>query len=99
MKPHFLTMLAHATGKRGQIGEGLALVAEALAVISKTEDHVYESELYRLKGELLRQKAKSKKQKVKMEAQACFQRALEITRQQEAKSLELRAAMSLARLW
>ncbi|MCI0525965.1 MAG: hypothetical protein L0Y56_00730, partial [Nitrospira sp.] len=69
----------------------------------------FEAELYRLKGELLRQKTKGKRQKpvlsevegakIELEAETCFRQAIDISRHQSAKSLELRAAMSLARLW
>src|SRR5207245_4025813 len=55
----------------------------------------YEAELYRLKGELLLQHATGGSD----EAETCFQQALDVARRQEAKSLELRAATSLARLW
>jgi predicted ATPase len=87
----------------------LVLLAEALAVAEETRERVYEVELYRLKGELTlqqaNQKAKGKGQKAKMEtdaqgeAEACFCKAIEIARKQQAKSLELRATVSLARLW
>ena len=72
---------------------GLATIAEALAVTDKAG--YYEAELYRLKGELLRQHRVSNVSQV----QACLQQALTVARRQKAKSLELRAAMSLARLW
>jgi len=102
-------LLAEAYGQDGQPGEGLHVVAEAL------EGSFYEAEQHRLKGELTlqqeNQKAKVKGQKSKIpnpqhptsstqvEAEACFLRAIEVARQQQAKSWELRAVMSLARLW
>jgi predicted ATPase len=55
----------------------------------------WEAELYRLKGELLLHYAEAQPG----EAEACFQQALTVARRQQAKSLELRAAMSLTRLW
>ena len=60
----------------------------------------YETELYRLKGELTLQfQVQDPKSKVEEEAEECFQKAIEVARQQQAKSLELRAVMSLSRLW
>jgi predicted ATPase len=95
-QPQFLALLAEAYGKRGQVEEGLSAVTEALTVVDKNEERFYEAELHRLKGKLLLQSPVSKSQ---AEAEQCFQQALAIARQQSAKSLELRAAMSLARLW
>jgi predicted ATPase len=93
---HFLGLLAEAHGKAGQAAEGFAAVAEALAVADKTGERWWEAELYRLKGELLRMQGEAE---VEVEVEACFHQALAIARRQQAKSLELRAAMSLARLW
>jgi predicted ATPase len=98
--PYFLTLLAEAYAQKGQAREGLNMLAEALAVVSKNEEHYYEAELYRLKGTLtLQSKVQSLKSKVEEEAEECFRKAIEIARKQQAKSLELRAAVSLARLW
>ena len=94
-RPYFLALLAEAYKQVGQTEEGLNVIAEALAVMSKTEERDYEAELYRLKGELLLAQA-SKEQN---EAEACFEQAIDVARQQSAKSLELRAVMSLAQLW
>ena len=86
-------------GKAGQAEEGLAALAEALTVVDKSGERFYEAELYRLKGTLtLQSQVQGPKSQVE-EAEACFHRAIEIARRQQAKSLELRAAMSLARLW
>jgi adenylate cyclase len=104
LQPWFLAMLAEAYGKAEQAEEGLTVLAEALAVVDKNGERFYEAELYRLKGELLlaqegkNQKAKGKSEDVS-EAEECFQKAIDIARKQEAKSWELRAATSLARLW
>jgi predicted ATPase len=88
-------MLAEAYGGVGQAEQGLRLLAEALAHVEHTGERCYEAEVYRLKGELLlRQAAPDVSQ-----AEACFQQALTVARHQEAKWLELRATMSLARLW
>jgi predicted ATPase len=77
------------------------VLAEALAVVDKTGERWWEAELYRLKGELtLKQSSvQGLESSVQKEAEEYFLKALEIARKQQAKSLELRAAMSLARLW
>jgi predicted ATPase len=100
-QPYYLAMLAETYGKGGQAEEGLNTLAEALAMVQKTGERFYEAELYRLKGELLRQKAKGKGQKAKIESEAeeCFRQAIDVARRQRAKSLELRAGISLSRLW
>jgi predicted ATPase len=90
-----LALLAEAHGMMGQPEAGLAALAEALTVVDKTGVRSYESELYRLKGELLLQQSSDNQ----AEAETCFHHALDITRTQQAKSFELRAATSLARLW
>jgi predicted ATPase len=91
--PWYLGVLAEAYGSTGQAETGLATLAEALAAVDKTD--FYEAELYRLKGKLLL----SQTVPDASQAQACFQQAFDVARRQGAKSLELRAAMSLARLW
>src|SRR5262245_47158168 len=95
--PHWLALLAEAYGRDGQNGEGLKIVGEALAIVDKNEEHYYEAELYRLKGELLL--AHEGHQGKTKEVEQCFLQALAVARRQQAKSLELRAVMSLARLW
>ena len=95
LRPYFLAMVARAYGTGGQAEEGLAALEEALAAVDKTGERFYEAELYRLQGELLLDRSVEHD----TEAEACFRHALDIARRQEAKSLELRAAMSLARLW
>ncbi|MBI3797530.1 MAG: hypothetical protein HY268_11275 [Deltaproteobacteria bacterium] len=103
-------LLAAAYGKAEQFEEGLALLAEALATVNKTEEHFWEAELYRLKGELSLQSAVRSPQSeipntqhltpsTQSEAEACFHKAIEVAQHQHAKSLELRATVSLARLW
>jgi predicted ATPase len=105
----FLIMLAHAYDVLGQTEKGLAVIAEAEAFLSETGERGYEAELYRLKGELTlqqeNQKSKGKEQKAKVEndaqaeAESCFRKAIDIAQKQQAKSWELRASTSLARLW
>ncbi|MCZ6664331.1 MAG: hypothetical protein O7B81_03405, partial [Gammaproteobacteria bacterium] len=99
-RSHILALLAEAYGKAGQAEEALEAVAEGLAFVDQTGEGHYEAELYRLKGELtLQSQAAGHKSNVEAEAEFCFQKALDVTRQQQAKSWELRAATSLARLW
>jgi DNA-binding SARP family transcriptional activator/predicted ATPase len=92
-RPTFLAWLAEAYGKVGQAEEGLSVLAEALAQVEKTDERCYEAELRRLKGELLAQEGDE------AEAEASLQHAIEVARCQSAKSWELRATTSLARLW
>src|SRR5262249_26089219 len=92
--PRCLLLLAEAYGEGGQLDEGLTALTEALATAHKTGERYWEAELYRLKGELLLRRGTPME-----EGETCFQQALDIARHQEAKSLELRAATSLSRLW
>jgi TOMM system kinase/cyclase fusion protein len=94
-RPYYLALLAEACGKRGQGEEGLRMLAEALALVENTGERWWEAELHRLKGELLLKQTIPNEQ----QAEACFDQALDVARHQQAKSLELRAAMSLSRLW
>jgi predicted ATPase len=87
--------LAEVCGRTERVDDGLAIIAEALAVADNTG--YYAAELHRLKGELLLVQTGSVHQGP--EAEACFRQALTVARHQPAKSWELRAAMSLARLW
>jgi predicted ATPase len=102
-RPYHLALLAEASGLLGQPEGGLAALDEALALMEETGERYYEAELHRQRGELLLLcEAKShpaQGSREQHEAEACFQRALDVARGQQAKSLELRAAMSLVRLW
>jgi class 3 adenylate cyclase/predicted ATPase len=99
-QPLFLALLAEAQGKTGQPEEGLKTLAEALDLVQKTGERRWEAEMYRLKGTLtLQSKVQNPKSKVEEEAEKYFHKAIEIARRQQAKSLELRATVSLARLW
>jgi predicted ATPase len=93
--PHVLAKLAEAYGGIGQAEEGLHRLAEALAAMDKTGERCDEAELCRIKGELLLRQAVPDA----TQAEACLQQALAVAHHQQAKSLELRAAMSLSRLW
>lgn len=92
-RSYLLALLAEVYGDAGQPAKGLTLLAEAMALVEKGELRHYQAELYRLKGELRLIQGASLE-----EVEASFQQAISIARQQEAKSLELRATMSLSRL-
>jgi predicted ATPase len=79
----------------GQPEAGLTALVEALTLVDTTGERWYESEIYRLKGALLLQQSSDNQ----VEAETCFQHAIRIAQSQQAKSWELRAATSLARLW
>jgi predicted ATPase len=103
-RPYYLALLAEASAHVGQTTEGLEAVIEALATVTKSAVRWWEAELHRLKGELLLQSALKNQESTVFtldaaEVEACFQQALDIARRQRAKSLELRAAVSLSRLW
>jgi predicted ATPase len=93
--PHCLVLLARGYQEMGQADAGLAVLAEMLTVINNSGERYYEAEAHRVKGELLLDRPTPDEQ----QAAACFQQALAVARRQQAKSLELRAAMSLSRLW
>jgi class 3 adenylate cyclase/predicted ATPase len=94
-RPTHLALLAESCGRAGRPEEGLALIGEALAAIEKTDERWGEAEIHRIRGELLATAAEDGGE----EAEACLRRALEVARRQQARSLELRAATALARLW
>ena len=96
-RTYFLGLLAEALSRGGQNEEGLTVLTEALMLMQSTGTVFHGAELHRLQGDLLLRQRADKA--VRREAEACFNTALTIARQQQAKSLELRAAMSLARLY
>ena len=111
----FPYLLAAAYGQAERFEEGLNILTEALAFVDRTEERFYEAELYRLRGELTLKKSSVRRPvsevpntqhptpsihaEVEREAEECFLKAIEVARRQRAKSWELRAATSLARLW
>jgi predicted ATPase len=95
VQPYWLALSAEVHRTGGQPAEGLTALAEALALVDKNGQRYYEAELYRLKADLLLRQARPDA----AQAEVSFQQALAIARRQEAKALELRAAMSLARVW
>ncbi|MBM4466215.1 MAG: tetratricopeptide repeat protein [Chloroflexi bacterium] len=90
--PHFLSWLAEGHAKAGQVEEGIARLAEALELVERTGERYYEAEIHRLKGDLLWMQGNGP------EAEAEYDKAIQVARQQSTKSLELRATMSLSRL-
>jgi predicted ATPase len=94
-RPHFLALIAEAHGTIGQPETGLTMLTEALALVDTTGERWYEAECYRLKGELLLQQSSDNQ----VEAETCFTQAITIAQSQQGKSWELRATISLARLW
>ena len=91
LRPHWLALLAEAYGRAGQPEAGLQVLAEAVTLMTTTEMWWSEAEMSRLQGELRLQLASPEVP----QAEACFQQALDVARRQQAKSLELRAALSL----
>jgi predicted ATPase len=92
--PYYLSLLAQVYGKAGRAEEGLACINEALAEARANNERWWDAELHRLRGELLLMRGADAS-----DVEAAILRAIEIARFQQAKSLELRATMSLARLW
>ena len=95
-RTYWLALLAEAYGTAGQVQEGLQVLDEALALMEKNGERYWEAELYRRKGELLLQSGVWGSEQG---AEVCFQQALAVARRQQAKALELRATLSLSRLW
>jgi predicted ATPase len=103
-RPEWLAYQAEGYAEMGQVESGLAVLTQALEFVERNDERYYEAELYRLKGELLLAQEGSRLQAVDFkekteEAEECFLKAIEVARKQQAKSLELRATTSLARLW
>ncbi len=94
---YYSMCLAHLSTKLGAVGEveeALSVQAEAMTLVAESGERFWEAELYRLKGELLLKQGVDHD-----DVEQQFQQAIDIARSQEAKSLELRAVMSLCRLW
>ena len=111
-RPYFLALQAEANLEIGKPEDGLRALGEAECIVNKNDERFYEAELHRLKGELLLLQSRGGSrtapteismlmetdQTVLTEAEACFRQALEVAHWQNAKSLELRAVMSLSSL-
>jgi predicted ATPase/class 3 adenylate cyclase len=92
---YYLTLLAEALGKVDRVGEGMRVLVEASVLSEQKGERANEAEFYRVKGELYLLELIPDEQR----AETCFQQALAVARRQQAKAWELRAAMSLSRLW
>jgi predicted ATPase len=101
--PAFLALVAEVLEKLGRLAEGLSVVSEAFVAGQQSGQHYWEAELYRLRGALtLRAEARPGRgasTAAADDAESCFLQAIGVARSQKAKSLELRAAASLSRLW
>jgi predicted ATPase len=93
--PYLCTVLADVAAHLGHTADGLQALAEAYTLVEQQQERCWEAEVCRLRGVLLLRQTGTPQ----AEAETWLQRALDIARHQEAKSLELRAAMSLSRLW
>jgi DNA-binding winged helix-turn-helix (wHTH) protein/predicted ATPase len=92
--PYYLGLLAQVCGRAGRTDDGLAAVDEGMAASRAHNERWWDAELHRVRGELLLASGADAD-----EAETAYTRAMEISRTQQARSLELRAATSLARLW
>ncbi len=92
MHPHFLGLLAEALNADGQVDEGLDVLDRALTMVEETGERYYEAELHRLRGELLL--TSTGRNGRAADARSSFRKALDVARQQNALSMELRAAVS-----
>jgi predicted ATPase len=101
--PYFLALHAEILTQTGQVDEGLRVVAEALTLVDAHGERWWEAELLRLKGTLLLQSEVVQSGVCNTprleEVEVCFHQALAVARKQHARSLELRAALSVSRLW
>ena len=110
LRPVYLGILAQACGQAGKFQEGIQAIEKALEAVAESGERTNEAELYRLKGELLLQSGRDSLLTCQAdeqnecslthqrEAETCFEKALTIARHQEAKSWELRTAVSLSKL-
>ena len=95
MLPTFQSYLARAYADLGQFNEAWRCVGEATAAVKTTKEKWFEAEMHRMAGEIAMMSSK----RDDASAEAYFERALATARKQQAKSWELRAAMSMAQLW
>jgi predicted ATPase len=92
-RPFFLSLLAGLLGRQEDIQPGLALLEEARELIEKSEERWCQAEILRCQGELLWRQSNASA------AEESFLQALQVARSQDARMLELRAALSLGKLW
>jgi predicted ATPase/class 3 adenylate cyclase len=98
-RPYWLCLITEACPESGAALEGLALLDEAEAAVQQTNERYWEAEIHRLRGQLLLAASGPAAPAVVRSAEECYRRALDVARRQGARSLELRAAVSLSRLW
>ena len=94
VRPHFLALLAEVLSTLDETEEAMTVLNEAIAMVDNKGERYYEAELYCLKGELLLKQSADNRSK----AEECFKRSMAIAESQNARSWQLRTAMSLARL-
>jgi class 3 adenylate cyclase/predicted ATPase/DNA-binding transcriptional ArsR family regulator len=99
LKPWWLALLAEACGQAGATQEGLEFLDEAEAVADQSHERYWEAEIHRLRGNLLLAESQATHSRVSSSAEESYLRALDVARRQSALSLELRASVSLSRLW
>ncbi|MDN5871582.1 MAG: hypothetical protein L0H73_12780 [Nitrococcus sp.] len=102
IQPYWLALLASAYAKAGRVSRGLEVIAEAMETVERSGERWFEADLHRLQDELTLVQVnatESRSPDAGSAAKRCFDEAIGVARQQQAKSLELRAALSLARLW
>jgi predicted ATPase len=92
--PYFMTTLADCYSKSGRLSDALNILNKAFTIADKNSDLWYEAEMYRLKGEFLLIASNET-----LKAEEAFLKAIEIAKNQQAKLLQLRATISLAKLW
>lgn len=97
--PYHLALLAEIHLTAGRVDEALRFATDATELCAERGERWYEAELHRLKGELTLRSAARSSATIQNEAEACFQKALEIAAEQSARSWQLRASTSLSRLW
>jgi len=90
---HLSALLGEAYGRMGQVEKGLSILAEALAIVDRSDERYFEAEIHRLRGALQHMRREES------EAEASFRQAIAVAREQGARSWELRATVSLCRLW
>jgi predicted ATPase len=98
-RPYWLCLMGEACLQTGAAREGLTLLDEAVAVVEQTHERYWEAEIHRLRGQLLLAASEPGAPAAAPSAEACYRHALEVARRQGTRSLELRAAVSLSRLW
>ena len=98
-RPYWLCLITEACLESGAALDGLALLDEAEVAVQQTNERYWEAEIHRLRGQLLLAASDPAAPAVVRSAEECYRRALEVARRQGARSLELRAAVSLSRLW